>query len=132
MRTKISFALGERRPLSRQTAWGCLTTNMAMPGFGSLMAGRISGYPQAILGIIGMVLTTVFGVRLLLWLLSNWNRLHDPASDHLEVLGEMWLVVRWAFLGIGVFGVSWLWALASSYAIVRSAKENTPAPPKLN
>ena len=24
-----------RQPLSRQTAWGCLATNIAMPGFGS-------------------------------------------------------------------------------------------------
>src|SRR3954462_2960646 len=105
---KISLALGERRPLSRQTAWGCLTTNIAMPGFGSLMAGRISGYPQALLGIIGMVLTTVFGVRLLIWMLSNWGRLHDPASYHLEVFGEMWLVLRWAFLGMALFGAGWL------------------------
>jgi ABC-type lipoprotein release transport system permease subunit len=104
---------------------------MAMPGFGSLMAGRISGYPQALLGMVGMVLTTVFGVRLLIWMLSNWGRLHDPMSDHLEVLGDMWLVLRWAFLGMALFGVSWLWALASSYAIVRSVKNDAPVPPRL-
>jgi hypothetical protein len=26
---KISLALGPRQPLSRQTAWGCVTTNLA-------------------------------------------------------------------------------------------------------
>jgi hypothetical protein len=131
MLMKISLALGERRPLSRQTAWGCLTTNMAMPGFGSLMAGRISGYPQAFLGIAGVALTTVFGVRFLLWMLSNWARMHDPMTDHLEFLSEMWLVLRWAFLGMALFGVSWLWALISSYAIIHSAKNDAPIPPKL-
>src|ERR1051326_6972094 len=106
---KISLGLGERRPLSRQTAWGCLTTNMAMPGFGSLMAGRVSGYPQAFLGIVGMVLTTVFGVRFLVWMLANWSRTHDPATDQGELFLQMWLVVRWAFLGMLLFGAGWLW-----------------------
>src|SRR6266496_2809066 len=110
---KISLALGERRPLSRQTAWGCLTTNLAMPGFGSLVAGRISGYPQAILGICGMIVTTIFGVRSLLWMLANWSRMHDPATDQLAFFAELWTVLRWAFLGMGLFGVGWLWALGS-------------------
>jgi hypothetical protein len=102
-----------------------------MPGFGSLMAGRISGYPQAFLGIAGMIVTMIFGVRALIWMLSNWARMRDPASDQLAVFGEMWLALRWALLGMGIFGVSWLWALASSYGIVRSAKNDAPAPPRL-
>src|SRR5438132_13079923 len=109
MLMKISLALGERRPLSRQTAWGCLTTNMAMPGFGSLMAGRISGYPQALLGIVGVALTTVFRVRVFLWMLAIWSRLHDSATDPLEVSSEMWLLARWAYLGWGLFCVAILW-----------------------
>src|SRR3954468_8447370 len=122
MPMKISLALGERRPLSRQTAWGCLTTNLAMPGFGSLVSGGVSGYPQAILGFVGMIVTVVFGVRCLVWMLSNWSRMRDPASDQLEVLSQMWLVLRWALLGMAIFGVGWLWSLATSYSIIRSAK----------
>jgi hypothetical protein len=132
MLMKISLALGERRPLSRQTAWGCLTANMALPGSGSLPAGRISGYPQLLFAIVGTVLTTVFGVRLLLWMLANWARLRDPAADHREIFLQMWLVLRWALLGMGLFAVSWLWALATGYDIVRSARNETPAPPKLS
>ena len=131
MPMKISLALGERRPLSRQTAWGCLTSNIALPGSGSLMAGRKSGYPQAFLGLGGMVLTVIFGVRALLWMLANWSRTRDPATDQFAVMGEMWSVLRWAFLGMAIFGLGWLWALASSYAIVRSAKNDPSAPPKL-
>jgi hypothetical protein len=95
------------------------------------MAGRISGYPQAILGIGGMIVTTVFSVRTMLWMVSNWSRVHDPASDPFAVYGELWLVLRWALLGMAIFGLGWLWALASSYGIVRSAKNVSPAPPKL-
>src|SRR5438445_6318161 len=111
MPMKVSLALGERRQLSRQTAWGCLTTNLALPGFGSLAAGRRVGYLQAALTLMGMALTIIFGVPFTIWSLSNWARLHDPASDQLAALGEMWTRVRWALLGIGIFGVGWLWAL---------------------
>src|SRR5439155_27279195 len=118
MPMKISLVLGEQRPLSRQTAWGCLTTNLALPGFGSLAAGRGSGYLQAALTIIGMALTMFFGGRFIIWSLSNWSRLHDPQSEQFAALGEMWLVVRWALLGVAIFALGWLWALATSFAIV--------------
>ena len=131
MPMKISLALGERRPLSRQTAWGCLTSNIALPGSGSLMAGRKSGYPQAFLAIGGMILTLIFGVRGLLWMLANWSRTRDPAVDQFAVMSEMWQVLRWALLGMAIFGLGWLWALATGYAIVRSAKNDSPVPPKL-
>lgn len=128
---KISLVLGERRPLSKQTAWGCLTANIAVPGSGSLMAGRISGYPQLLLAIGGMAVTIIFGLRALLWMLPNWSRLHDPAADPFEAFGEMWAVVRWALLGIAIFLLGLLWALVSSWGIVRSAKNDAPAPPRL-
>src|ERR1041385_5349910 len=111
---KISLALGQRQALSRQTAWGCLTTNLALPGFGSLAAGRRVGYLQVALMITGMALTMILGVRFVLWTLTNWSRLHDPMADQVAALGEMWLAVRWALLGIGIFGLGWLWALATS------------------
>jgi hypothetical protein len=129
---KISLALGERRPLSRQTAWGCLTSNIALPGSGSLMAGRKSGYLQVLLGIGGMVLTVIFGLRGLLWMLANWSRMRDPAIDQIAVMSDMWSVLRWAFLGMAIFGLGWLWALATGYGIVRAAKNDSPVPPKLN
>ena len=131
---KISLALGQPRTLSRQTAWGCFTTNLALPGFGSLAAGRRIGYLQVALTIVGMALTMIFGVRFVLWTLENWSRLHDPAADQVSALGEMWLAVRWALLGISIFGLGWLWALATSFAIVHSAAETAPSatPPRLS
>ena len=131
---KISLALGQRQTLSRQTAWGCLTSNLAVPGFGSLAAGHSSGYFQVALTVIGMALTMIFGARFVLWMLANWTRLHDPMADQFDALGQMWLAVRWALLGIGIFGFAWLWALVTSLAIVRSAAQPAPStiPPRLN
>ena len=133
MPMKISLALGERRPLSRQTAWGCFTTNLALPGFGSLVAGRVTGYPQALLGLGGVALTLVFGVQFIAWYLANWSRLQAPQADPVAAMGEVLMNGRWAFLSIGVFALGWLWALGTSWQILRSAKEaeSANAPPIL-
>ena len=131
---KISLALGPPRPLSRQTAWGCLTTNLALPGSGSLVAGRASGYAQLALGVGGMVLTMVFGLRFIYWFVANWTRLHDPDIDPMTALGEMWLVLRWAVLALGIFFAGWLWALVTSLLVVISARKSEAAatPPQLD
>jgi len=131
---KISLALGPRQGLSRQTAWGCLTTNAALPGFGSLLAGRISGYPQAALAFGGLFLTLGFGAHFVLWALANWSRLYGPDADPFDSLLDIWLHSRWALLGIALFGLGWLWAMATSMAIVSSARRTgrSTAPPRLN
>ena len=133
MPMKVSLALGRRQPLSRQTAWGCLTTNIAMPGFGSLVAGRVSGYAQAALSVGGMIVTILFGVRFIFWYIANWARFHEAEADPMAALGEMWLALRWPVLGIGIFFVGWVWALATSFLIIRSAKAREPSsvPPRL-
>ena len=130
---KISLALGARRPVSRQTAWGCLTTNLAAPGFGSLVAGRIAGYPQAALALGGLAMTTFLGVRFIVWALANWSRLHEPQGEPLAAFGEMWRAARWPLLGIAIFALGWLWALGTSIQILRSASkgEQKDDPPRL-
>ena len=128
---KISLALGPRQPLSRQTAWGCLTTNLAMPGLGSLVAGRKSGYAQLVLGLASMAGTLFFGIRFLSWLSANWSRVYQAEGDPVATLSEMWQALRWAFFSIAAFLVSWLWALASSWQILRSVgKEEGKVPPR--
>jgi hypothetical protein len=130
---KISLALGSRHPLSPQTAWGCLTTNLALPGFGSLMAGRTTGYVQGLLGVGGLVLTMVFGLRFIVWYFANWARIQDP-GDSFEMLHDLWLALRWALAGMAIFAAAWLWALFTSIAIVRDAKraEARRVPPRLD
>src|SRR5437870_4113300 len=120
---KISLALGPRQLLSRQTAWGCLTSNLALPGCGSLLAGRISGYAQLALATAGLLVTTIFGLRFIFWQLANWPRFHGPEADPFAELGEMWLHLRWALVGLGLFFMAWLWALVTSLRILDSARK---------
>jgi len=123
---KLSLALGPSKPLSRQTAWRCLTANLALPGSGSLAAGRVSGYGQLVLAFAGLLLSTVFGLRFIAWSVSNWSRLYGAQAEPFESLTENWHVLRWALFGIGVFGLGCLWALVTSLQILREAKNAEP------
>jgi hypothetical protein len=133
MPMKISLARGPRGPLSSQTAWGCLTSNLALPGTGSLLAGRAAGYGQLLLALLGLAVSLIFGVRFLMWNVSNWSRLHGPDVDSIEALGEIWVQLRWALLGLGVFLISMVWALVTSVAILASSRrvDATNKPPPL-
>ncbi len=104
-----------------------------MPGFGSLVAGRVSGYAQAALAVGGMIVTVVFGARFIIWYVANWSRFHGPDAEPAAALGEMWQFVKWPLLGFGMFAVGWLWALATSFQIVSSARkaESATVPPRL-
>jgi len=124
---KASSAPAGRQPPDPQTAWGCLTTNLALPGFGSLMGRRVAGYFQAPLCALGLILTLTFGVKFMAWYFSNYARLNQEQVDPFAVLGEMWIQVRWALLGMALFAVSWLWALATSISLVRRAKAQAQA-----
>jgi hypothetical protein len=104
-----------------------------MPGFGSLLAGRVSGYPQAALMLIGLVLTVVCGIRFVAWRLDHWSLAQDPQADPLANLMEMWLAVRWSLLGVGIFAFAGLWSLFTSLDILREARKSESAgvPPRL-
>jgi hypothetical protein len=119
---KLSLACGPRRPLDRTDAWGCVTTNQfVLPGLGSLVAGRRTGYLQAALAVIGFVCSAMFAV----WLIRTWLGLHPMPEDW-----ETWkaLFAQWkphlilGAVGFGGFGIAWLWALASSLAILRESR----------
>src|ERR1044071_496297 len=133
MPMKISLALGRRQPLSRQTAWGCLTTNLAIPGCGSLLAGRPSGYAQLAVAMLGLLVITVYGVRFIAWAITNWSRLHAPKADPMQSLLEIWLHLRAALIGFGIALVAWTWALITGFSILAAAEKSEPSnePPRL-
>ncbi len=133
MPMRISLALGPRRPLDRAMAWGCLTTNLAIPGCGSLVAGRASGYWQFVIVMAGEIMTVYFGLKLFFWYQSDWAHLQQIQPDSATNFHELWLRLRWLLLGMSVFGVGWLWALGSSLSILAEAKKATrSAPPVLS
>jgi len=133
MRTSL-----EKAPaVNVQTAWGCLTANLAVPGSGSMMAHRrISGIVQGTLAITGMALSAIFTVRFFAWYAANRLRLEESAlEDPVGALLEYWQAIRWAIVGICLFGIGWLWALLTSLRVLRNARRaevaGKPAPPKL-
>ena len=131
---KTSSANAKPELPSPQTARGIVATNLALPGFGSLMARRAAGWPQAALTVVGFALTSIFGVRFIIWFFQNTDMLYGPESDPVESLIALWRAVRWALLGIGLFAVSWLWSLATNAEILRSAgrPETLKKPPVLS
>ncbi len=131
---KISLALGPREPLSRQTAWGCFTSNLALPGAGSLLAGRASGYGQLVLALVGMSMTMVFGLQFILWYFRHWDWIRSGEADPLMLIEAIWKASRWSLLGIAVFALAWLWGLVTGLLIVAATPKRPPAtpPPRLN
>jgi len=131
---KFSLIPGPRRPLDRQTAWGCLTTNQfGLPGLGSLAAGRRIGYCQMALSLAGLVLTAAYSLRFLKWYASEWNKFQQFDAEPGVYFHEIWVHLRWPLLGMAVFLAGWLWALASSISILAEAKsaEPKPLPPRI-
>lgn len=128
---KFSLRLGSAQHITRDNAWACCSTNLVLPGFGSLMAGRQTGYLQAALCVAGFFLTTVFGIKFVIWSVQHWSEIHDPEGDPGETLTALWHACRWALLGIFLFGLSWIWALITSWRILRVARRiaETSGPP---
>lgn len=130
---KISLALGQRQTLSRQSAWGCLTSNFAVPGLGSLMAGRRTGYLQLAIGVAGLAITLVATARFFGWYVANYSRLKANAEDPFAALSEILHAIKWPCIGLAIFGLAWLWALCSSYSILQEAKRaESQKPPRLD
>ena len=125
---KFSFRLGDPGNITRDNAWACCSTNLALPGFGSLMGGRKSGYPQAVLCVAGFFLTMVFGIKFVIWGVQHWSEIRNPEGDPVESLIALWHACRWALLGLALFGGAWIWALFTSAAILRVARRNAPPP----
>ena len=131
---KISLVLGNRNGLTRQTARGCVGTNLALPGFGSLMAGYPVGYAQAALTVAGFGLTLVFGAKAIVWFLTHWSMIYGPDADPVETMTGVWRETRWVWAGFAMVATAWLWSLMTNAAILRSARQDDDGnkPPKLN
>jgi hypothetical protein len=107
-----------------QAAQGCLSTNLVMPGLGSLVGGRKVGLVQLALCLCGFGLTLGTGVRFIFWSLAHWAEFYNPNpnGDPFAPLHDMWIHARWPMLGTVLFGLAWLWALLTSRAILAEAK----------
>ena len=137
---KISLALGPRQPLDRATAWACALTNQfTLPGLGSLVSGRRVGYAQLALAMLGAGPMLAFTVRLLFAAyhvqqaartIASFQELLDYVRLRLQSMPQSWGLYFWIGVpGLIIFVISWLWALASSVAILRESYANCPRKP---
>ena len=100
------------------------------------MAGRVSGYPQAACTMVGFVISVFGAGRAFTWFTANLSRMQEQQGDMFANLAQTWMAVRWAVLGMAIFGFGWLWAMATSMGILseakRAEKEGKSIPPKLD
>jgi hypothetical protein len=125
---KFSLTLSARRSLTRAEAKGCLAANLALPGAGSLAAGRAVGYFQMAFAFGGMIITAVSGLPMIEWCLANWTRLQDPGADPLGPLLELWSHMLGPLIGIFMFVFSIIWAGFTGMRLVSQASKDE-APP---
>jgi len=108
---KTSSAAAGPRVIDRPTAWACLLTNVAtLPGLGTIAAGHRVGYVQAVIAVIGFILSMAwFGLTAKEWWATNQIALGFTPTLGLGVAG------------VAVYGIAWIWALTSSLRVLRSA-----------
>jgi hypothetical protein len=121
MPMKTSSAPG---PLSPTKARNCVLINqLATPGLGSIMAGRwLAGTGQLLLAVAGFAFFIGWFVQVSL---NTYNLIENDA----EPRPAAWLGVAGAL----VFALAWLWALVTSFQLLRSVKRLDPPnpPPRL-
>ncbi|MGD0814207.1 MAG: hypothetical protein ABSA83_11430 [Verrucomicrobiota bacterium] len=127
---KLLPASRGKEPANRAEAWGCLTANLALPGAGSLAAGRPVGYYQLALATVGFVVSVASGIHMLKWMMGNWTTINQSSGDPVEALTTMWREIRWPLAGLGIFAASLLWAAITGLEIL-SAHPKNPVPPRI-
>jgi len=127
---KLVLASRAKGPANRSEALACLTANLALPGSGSLAAGKPVGYYQLGLTAVGFFISLVTGAHMLMWMMDNWTRMNQSTGDPVENLSLMWNVMRLPLLGVGIFAASLLWGLTTSLQIL-SAHPKNPVPPRI-
>ena len=128
---KYSLTLRSRRALNRSEARACLAANIALPGAGSLAAGRATGYLQMSMAFAGLIITVVTGIPMIEWCLSNWTRLTDPLSDSSGLLFGLWQHARWPIVGIGLYAIGIIWAAVTGFQLLSQAPQDG-VPPRIN
>jgi len=120
---KLNLRLATPRPLSRSEAWGCVTANLAVPGSGSLAAGRAVGYAQMALTLIGFIMTLVCGAGFAHWYFAHADQISQSQQDNPgEAFLELWRAMRGSLLGIALFVFALAWACITSFQIVQAPR----------
>jgi hypothetical protein len=125
---KGSLKLRSKRVLNRKEAWACFTANLALPGSGSLAAGRAVGYWQLAAAFLALMLTMVTAIPMIQWAASGgMAAAQSSTGDPFRQISETWRHVRWPLAATGLFAGSILWATMTSLSVLSEApKEGVP------
>lgn len=123
MLMRAFFRRPSGRPLDRSTARNSVLINqLATPGLGSLLAGRwVAGVGQLLLAVAGFVMVVAWFVAVMIQMYRQING--DNAPKPVGWLGEA---------GAGTFAAAWLWALVTSFSLLRESKDTPDAPPPIH
>ena len=106
----------------RKAAIACALINLAaLPGGGSILAGRLVGIPQSLLTFAG------FGLFMKYFLIIMKTAMN--ATDPDRVLQAARAHVRLGAAGVGLVAIAWLWSAFTSYSVWQQSK-GTPPPLK--
>ena len=125
---KGSLKLRPKRVLNRREAWACFTANLALPGSGSLAAGRSVGYWQLGASFLAFILTLATAIPMIQWGVSGGLAAsQSPLGDPFQQLSDTWRHIRWPLAAMALFAGTILWATMTSLAILaKAAKEGVP------
>ena len=97
----------------------------ALPGLGTIMAGRAIGYVQAALMCLGFFLSAGFMMLYLGSSVGSLNRfMLTGVSEDPTVHYEPWFWMLWLGLALSLF--AWIWSIISSLTILRQAPPDAP------
>jgi hypothetical protein len=108
------------KPLSPAAARNCVLMNqLATPGLGSLMGGRIlPGLGQLLLALAGFALVIV-------WFVLTMKEYYGLMSGDQPTVSY----ARFFLAGASLFAAAWFWSLLTSLSLLRQAKVPEPPPP---
>jgi hypothetical protein len=111
-----------KKPKAHGTARNATLINLFVtPGMGSLMAGQIlEGIGQLLLALAGFALVVAWFFRIMV----QYYGMIDGQLKEFDA--RPWLGIGGAIL----FGVAWLWALATSLRILRRNRAQPPELPR--
>jgi hypothetical protein len=122
MKTELPRQTPKR--VDKPTAWACTLANLAaVPGLGTVAAGRRIGYVQAAIALVGFALSFL-GLGSFL---REWRALGEYPEGFRPSLYV-------ALVGVGLYGTAWLWAFRTSVRLheaAKSARTAPEAPPRL-
>jgi hypothetical protein len=120
----MSSAPPQPKQLSRSKAWALAAMNqLAFPGAGTVMAGRKIGYVQAVIMVVGFVLTMTYLLMVIGTMFALLTNIQISEAEY-DARRHQY---AWAGLsGFVLCAVAWFWSLASSISIVTSAQKEPP------